>query len=293
VFDNGVEQRIEDFDLGGEPLSLVVAIESSSRIEALLPAVRKTGIMLTQSVLGQAGEAAVLAFEDEVNLVQPFTQNHDVIEKAVAGVRLGRSGVKLYDAMDRGVSLLSERAVERRRVLLLISEAADTESEAKLGEVLRRAQLASITIYSVGLSTTAAALRKQPGGGPKPIAPEGTFGLPGRAGGVQTPTTEQQRMGNIDLLALGKWAVTTLARSAGENSLEVATVATGGRHMAAFKDSSIESALSEIGAELHAQYSLSYRPTGTEPLAGYHEIKVQLARKDLHARSRPGYYLAP
>ena len=73
VFDNGVEQRIEHFDLGGDPLSVVILLESSSRIEALLPAVRKTGILFTQTVLGPAGEAAVLGFHDAVDLLLPFT----------------------------------------------------------------------------------------------------------------------------------------------------------------------------------------------------------------------------
>lgn len=294
VFDNNVEQRILDFDLGGDPLSVVVAIEASSRIEALLPAVRKTGIMVTQAVLGETGEAAVVVFDDDIKFVQPFTTNSDAIEKSIAGFRMGTSGSLLYDTMARGVSLLSERPAGRRRVLLVMSEAADTGSEAALGEVLRQAQLSNVTIYSVGLSTTAAQLRAQPQQrGPSPIAPEGTYPIPPRPGVPQTPTTEQQQRGNIDLLALAVWVVQTLARTAGDNSLEVATVATGGLHISTFKDSSIETALAKIGAELHAQYTLSYRPTGTDP-TGYHEIKVQIARRrGLSARSRPGYFVTP
>ncbi len=34
VTDNGVTQKITNFDLGGEPLSLVILIETSSRIDA-------------------------------------------------------------------------------------------------------------------------------------------------------------------------------------------------------------------------------------------------------------------
>jgi len=33
VYDNGVQQKIEHFDLGGDPLSIVLAIETSSHIE--------------------------------------------------------------------------------------------------------------------------------------------------------------------------------------------------------------------------------------------------------------------
>jgi VWFA-related protein len=222
----------------------------------------------------------------------PFTRSHDDIEKAMAGVKMGYSGTRLYDAMARGVSLLSERPANRRRVLLVLAEAADTGSEANLGEIIRDAQLNNITIYSVGLSTAAANLRKKPEQrGPAPIGPEGTFPVPGRNGSPQTPTSEQQeRSRHADLIPLIIMIVKTAAHTVKDNSLEVATAATGGMHVATFKDESIEHALDEIGGELHAQYTLTYRPTGTDPY-GFHEIKVQVAQRGMKARTRPGYYL--
>ena len=293
VFDNGVEQRIEHFDLGGDPLSVVLVVETSSRIEALLPAVRKTGIFLTQTVLGPTGEAAVLGFDDSIQQLLPFTTDADKIEKTVATLRMGTSGARLYDALSQAVGLLRARPATRRRVIVTLAEAADTGSENKLGEVLREAQLANIMIYAVGLSTTAAELRAPPKKtGPPQISPPGTFPLPPQPGTPQTPTTEQQRHGSIDLLALAVWVVQHAANAMHEHALELAATATGGMHLATFRDRSIERAMDQIGGELHAQYSLGYRPAGTDP-TGYHEIKVQVARRGVKVRSRPGYYLAP
>jgi hypothetical protein len=77
-----------------------------------------------------------------------------------------------------------------------------------------------------------------------------------------------------------------------ERPLEVATAATGGLYQSTVRDAAIEKAIDEIGGELHAQYTLSYRPTGTGT-SGYHEIRVQVVdRRGLTVRSRPGYYLA-
>ncbi len=293
IFDNGVEQRIEHFDLGGEPLSVVILVETSSRIEALLPAVRKTGILFTQTVLGPTGEAAVLGFNDSVDKLLPFTTDADKVEKTFSTLRMGTSGARLYDALSEAVGLLRNRPLSRRRVIVAVTEAADTGSETKLGQVLRESQLANITIYSVGLSTTAAELRAPPKQtGPPQISPPGTFPLPPMPGTPQTPTTEQQRYGNVDLLALVMWMVQRAANAVGQNSLELAAVATGGMHLATLRDRSIEKAIDQIGGELHAQYMLSYRPAGTDPV-GYHEIKVQVARRGVKVRSRPGYYIAP
>src|SRR5271154_4643300 len=40
LLDNGAEQKIEHFDLGGGPLSIVLVVETSSHIEPMFPAVR-------------------------------------------------------------------------------------------------------------------------------------------------------------------------------------------------------------------------------------------------------------
>jgi VWFA-related protein len=293
VYDNGVEQKVVRFDLGGEPLSVVIAIEASSRVEPLLPTVRRTGIIFTQTVLGETGEAAVLSFDDRVNELLEFTTEDEKIEKTIADLRMGTSGTVLYDALARGVQLLSERPRERRRVIIAVTEASDTGSEVKLGQVLRDAQLNNIMIYTVGLSTAAAALKKKPEPRrPVPPSPEGTFGRPPIPGTPQTPTSEQQRNTTLDLMALIRLIVERASNVVGDNSLEVATTGSGGLHVPTFSERSIETAVDQIGGELHSQYSLTYSPTGVKP-TGFHDIKVEVKRRDVSVRARPGYYLPP
>jgi VWFA-related protein len=298
ITDNGVEQKIAHFDLGGDPLSLVILLETSSRIDPLLPEMRKTGILFTQTVMGPSGEAAIVGFNDTIDKLQDFTTNAEQIERTIAHLQTSTSGSRLYDAMGVGVEMLSGRpqatpeAPGRRRVLLVMSEATDAGSETKLGAVLRQAQLANVTIYCVGLSTTRAQLQAPPKDTRPQITPPGTFPQPPQPGTVQTPTTEAQRYGNIDLLALAVWAVQHIHDQVKDHALEVAATATGGAHLATFKDRSIEKAIDEIGGELHSQYTLSYTPTGAND-TGYHEIKVQVHRPGLKVRARPGYYLAP
>ena len=301
ITDNGVAQQIAHFDLGGDPISMVILVETSSRIEPLMPQVRKTGILFTQTVMGSTGEAAVVGFNDSVDKLQDFTTNGDAIENTIAHLGEGTSGSKLYDAMAVGVEMLSGRPQAtadkpgRRRVLMILSEARDGGSEAKLGEVLRQAQLANVTIYSVGLSTTRAELQAKPKDTRPRITPPGTFPLPPQPGVPQTPTSEENRYGNIDLMAAAVWIVEHIHDQVKDHALEVAAAATGGAHLSTFKDRSIEKAIDEIGGELHSQYTVSYTPTGSNA-PGYHEIKVNVVRNDaknLKVRTRPGYYLAP
>ena len=303
VTDNGVPQKIIHFEVGGDPISLVVIVETSSRIDPFFAQIRKTGILLTEQVMGPDAEAAVVGFDDNVALLQGFTSSHDSILSAMAALKTGESGQRLFDAMAAGVEMLSgrrkpspESAVPGRRVLLVISEALDKGSTAALGEVLRRAQLENISIFSVGLSTTRSELQSKPrGNAPAPITPPGTYGMPGPPGTVPLPGAGNNS--GIDLLALAQVLVEHTKSAATQHSLEIGAAATGGAYYSTFKGRSIESAIDEIGGELHSQYFISYSPKpGSDSGSdyGYHEISISLVPEKADGKkisTRPGYYV--
>jgi VWFA-related protein len=290
VYDDGVEQKITAFDLGGEELSAVLVFQTSSRIAPLLPAVQKSAILFTQTIVGPSGEAAVLSYDSNVNRLLPFSTDNDKIEKTISTLQVGDSGARLYDAMSTAVSMLREQPAERRRAIVVVGEARDSGSEEKLGRVLRDAQLSNVVIYSVGLSTMAATARSQPTqSGPPPATPPGTFGGPTFPGQVQTPTSQAQYGGNIDLMGLAEWAVRNVTAVVKDRPLEIAAAATGGTFQSTVRDSKIESAIDAIGGDLNSQYILSYRPTSDD--AGYHNISVTVDRGTVKVRTRPGYFL--
>lgn len=291
VYDNGVEQKIDHFDMGGSSLSIVLVVETSSHVAAMLPAIRQSGIVFTEAVMAQTSEAAVVGYDDTVDILQSFTTDVDTVQRVVNNLPVGSSGMHLYDAMARGIQMLGNQPIGQRRVMVVIGEAQDKGSENQLGHVLRRAQLTNVTIYSIGLSTTAADLR-QPAGQHQPTwqGPPGTYPVPGEQ--PDTPDAEAAAQGNMDLGALLIWLVKTGKNAVGTNSLEAASKATGGLHVNTLHDKSIQKALDAIGGELHTQYTLSYRPPGDEP-SGYHEIKVTVDRPGAEVRTRPGYYIPP
>lgn len=300
VLDDGKPQQIIHFDQGGDPLSIVLVIETSSRVAPLLPAVSKAGIIFTQMVMATTGQAAVIGYNDEVDLLRPMTTDADLVLSAIQHIKPGLSGARLYDALNRAEDLLETQPSDRRRVIVVVGEKNDSGSETKLGQVLRRAQLGNMTIYSIGLSSTAAALR-QPEEPRKPVraSPQGTYPLPPPPGTAQTPQVVDEQMGNgpggngaLALMPLIQWLVEHGANVLGKNSLEIASQGTGGLHENTFKHGSIQKAMNEIGNDVHGSYLLAYRPQGNAPY-GYHNIVVNVMKPHLHVRTRPGYYLAP
>jgi VWFA-related protein len=221
----------------------------------------------------------------------PFSTDNDKIEKTIAHLAPGNSGAHLYDALASAVALLRGRPSGQRRAIIVVGEASDSGSEQRLGRVLRDAQLANIVIYSIGLSPTSAGLRAPDSQAAAPSAtPPGTFGGPSFPGSAQTPTSQGQYGGNIDLLGLSEWAVRNVKAVVKERPLELAATATGGTSQPAFRESKLDNAIDSIGGELNSQYVLSYRPTGADN-PGYHQIKVLVDRPGLRVRTRPGYFL--
>src|ERR1700730_11402427 len=200
VLDNGIEQRIDHWDLGEDPFAVVLVIETSAHVQTILPVVHRAGSIFTETVMALSGEAAVITYDDEVDIRQPFTMDHGSIETAIEGIASGSLGMRLYDAMSRANSLLQSEPLSWRRVMLVISEAQDSGSTSKLGEVLREAQLSNTSIYAIGVSSIAADLRY----GPK------------RHRYISPPPN-----GGADLGALGLWLVELGTNEAHNHALEV------------------------------------------------------------------------
>ena len=300
ITDNGVPQKIAFLELGHPPLSIVLLVETSSRIDPLLPDMRRTGILFADALMGPDDEAAVVGFSDSVDKLVDFTTDHEVILDTINTLKSSAERLRLFDAMAVGVDLLSTHRQpwsspdleEGRLVMVIMSEAADVGSDTRLDSVIKRAQLYNIAIYSVGIPTTLAELKATPKDVRHQITPEGIFSQPGMPGTVQISSTEDIRYGYGNLMNLNMWALKNIKDQITGHALQKAAAGTGGRHIPTFGPTSLQKAVDEIAGELHAQYSLTYEPKGTSE-TGYHKIRVQVKRKDLKARARPGYYVAP
>lgn len=295
LYDNGVPQQMTSFELASQPVSLVILIDTSQRVAPLLDRVRSSGILFTSYILGTVGEAAVITFDSDVVLRQEFTTDHDKIISAVGQVVSGGTQTRLADALDQAVRLLMERPFGRRRVIVAITEARDQGSQVSMGVPLRLAQLAEISVYTVGLSRIQADLKRRPEETPVQPSPypPGVFPTPGIPGQVQTPTTEANRQyARADLLGAIALLVTTLRDVPKADVLEVYAQGSGGLHYAPKSRSALEETINEIGQDLHNQYLVSYRPSNRDR-PGFHRIEINVRRPGVSVRTRPGYYVGP
>ncbi len=82
IIDDGGRRRRADVDVTYFPISLVIAVETSTLSEATLAKASRIGPLIEALVVGKAGEAAVVSFAGDVNTVLPFTSNASDISGA-------------------------------------------------------------------------------------------------------------------------------------------------------------------------------------------------------------------
>ena len=56
IYDNDVEQTIEGFDVSFLPISMVICVQTSDRVEGILGDIRETAYLFTELVLGEHGK---------------------------------------------------------------------------------------------------------------------------------------------------------------------------------------------------------------------------------------------
>jgi len=289
LYDNEKQQRIQA-DITFQPISLVVAIQANAQVEQLIPKIRKMGAQLDTLVLGESGEAAVIAFDHRVQVLQEFTAEKGKIDTAIKKISVyGSSTSRLNDAAMTAMNMLRNRPKDRRRILLIIAETRDGSSSARPRDVLLQAQFSDVLVYSVNISHWAAAMTRTAGiPRPDPIPPEAHH-VPAAAG-VMTPTMQTQlQMGNV-LPAFAE-VFKAVKGVFVDNPVELLTKYTGGREYTFATQKSLDQAITDLGEEIHSQYLLSYAPSGQE--GGYHHIRVEvLGRPTLNVRTRQGYWIA-
>jgi VWFA-related protein len=294
--DNGKDQNIA-VDVSYHPISLVIAIQANGAVEAILPQVKKIGSLLESFVVGEQGEAAVLAFDHRFLVKQDFTNDVPKISEALKKITAGSSTSALIDAMDFGVQMLKHRPENRRRVMLVISETRDFGSEGKMRTTLLDAQLANVIVYTVDMSRMIATLTNKPYPGPGPMngLPPAIYSgsLPSNV--PATPTSVLQTGilpgSNADAVPLLIEIFKDVKAIFVDNPAEKMTKATGGQEFSFYKQKGLEDAIQKLGSELHSQYIITYNPNNKDE-GGWHDIHVTVDQPSVKVRARPGYWMA-
>jgi Ca-activated chloride channel homolog len=140
------------------PLRIGVLVDTSTSISARLRFEQDAAIDFLSTTLRPGKDSAfVVAFDEQTHVVQDYTDDVGKLSEAIRSLLAG--GVTtLYDAIyfscRQKMLIFPPPEPYLRRVLIIISDGEDTQSEHTREEALAMAQRAEVTIYAISTNAT-------------------------------------------------------------------------------------------------------------------------------------------
>ena len=149
IYEEGKPQKIEVFEPETQqPLDLALMIDSSlSEIKELQFESDAAARFIAQ-VVRPDDRVGIFEFADTVTQLAGFSGNVSQLQAAVKRVTPG-DGTALYDAVYLGSDALGKAPSDRRKVLILITDAGETTSRADFETARRAALRAEALIYTI------------------------------------------------------------------------------------------------------------------------------------------------
>jgi VWFA-related protein len=261
VFDEGKPQEIHFFSKQSDlPLRIGMLVDTSNSIRDRLKFEQDASVNFLFSVLRRNKDAAfVMTFDDEPQIIQPFTSDTAALRDEITKTRAG-GGTAIYDAIYEACSKQlnhpprppGDQPDVVRRVMILISDGDDNLSIHTRAEAIELAQRTSVVIYTISTSTQWVSLSET----------------------------------NPSKLAERKFHLTE-----GDKILQDLAEETGGRAFFPYHVDDLDQSFQDIGDELRNQYSIAYLPANYVLDGRYHKIRIEVPdHKGYQVRARRGYY---
>lgn len=160
VYENGKAQVITNFDNPTDlPIQLALMLDTSGSIRTQLDFEKEAARRFIYSVLLPQDLALLANFDRGVSLVHDYTNRPSDIAKEIENLVAG-GGTALLDALSRITVEKMSSGIDRK-VIVLVSDGLDRDSETDKKEALRLLQTHGVTLYSIGTNRFTADQKKE------------------------------------------------------------------------------------------------------------------------------------
>jgi len=281
VFEDGRPQSIRYFSQESHlPLRIGLILDTSNSARRQLSYEKEAA---TEFVFQQLesrntrNQIFLETFDVSSSLIQDFTNDPEILNEKIQGLTAG-GGKALYDAIYstcKDKMMHSGDPESTRRVLVIISDGHDAQSQHSMDEAISMARKAETMVYTIG---NAAYGYSNPGDEILRAVADGT------GGGAFFPL--RLELGGD--LETGYVSHGQLGDTSQNKGLGAETGSFSAQRLIHIAD-----AMEAIDHELGAQYEIGYTPTNAVLDGTYRSIRVLLARKGFTCRWKPGYFAAP
>lgn len=271
VYEDDVRQQILSFESTEKPFSLVMLLDVSGSTLGFRGNLKQSANRFIDA-LKPDDRVAVIAFNERVLTLTDFTAERDKIFFAINRAE-GRGGTELYKALNHALKLLAGEG-QRRKAIIVLTDGLDTgqryQDRTAIGNAeTNQAALAAFKPEASGALSSVLDAADRQGITIYPLA---------------LPSGDPNR---LPFVSPAQVAIYAGART----RLQALADRTGGRLSEIRRLQDMSRLYVEVAAELRTLYSITYQPASGRARDGrWRAIRIEVARPELIARTRPGYF---
>jgi Ca-activated chloride channel family protein len=154
VFEDGVPQEITTFASDRQPIALSILLDTSTSMDRKLPIAQEAAGGFVKRI-GPKDAAQVITFDTRPDVVQDFTNDRALLDKAIHRTQVGGS-TALYNALYVALSNLKQINGDspdrfRRQAIVVLTDGEDTSSVIDYDSVLDAAKRSEVSVYAIAL----------------------------------------------------------------------------------------------------------------------------------------------
>lgn len=149
IFEEGVQQKVEVFESETtQPLDLALMIDASLSAHKEITFEQDAAARFIGQILRPVDRLSVFCFDEDVTQLAPYTEKVSTLQAAVRKVPPG-AGTSIYDAIALGARSLENRGEDRRRVIILVTDAGETTSHTDFDAARKAAVKSGALLYTI------------------------------------------------------------------------------------------------------------------------------------------------
>ena len=278
VFEDGRPQAIRYFSQESHlPLRIGLILDTSNSARRQLTFEKDAATEFVFQMLegrNNKNQIFLMTFDASSSLIQDFVSDPEILNEKIQELKAG-GGKALYDAIYfacRDKMMHTGDPESTRRILVVISDGNDVQSQHSLDEAISMARKAETMVYTIGNAAYG-------------FTNSGDEILEGFADGTGGGAFFPLREAPGTDLATGYLSHGQIGETSQNKGLGAETGTFSAQRLVHIAD-----AMESIGHELGAQYEIGYTPTNPALDGTYRSIRVLLARKGVTCRWKPGYF---
>lgn len=272
VYEEGVRQTINSFEPATAPFSLVLLLDLSGSTSSFRPTLKQAAIRFLDALAPQ-DRVAVISFNDKVKTLAGFTTDLSKAAYAIHYAPEEKGTTEFYKALSYSLEQLGKEK-SRRKAIVVLTDGIDTQLRRTDGMGIGNAQTNDAALAAIKPETSAALMSVL-----NAADRQGVTIYP-----LALPSGDPKRIADPNPKQV---AVYTFARA----RMQALADRTGGRLNEIRRLEDLGYLYAEVAAELRTLYTITYRPAGERPRAqSWRAIRIEVARSELVARTRPGYF---